>query len=347
MNRRDFIRTGAVAGMASTGMLQGACSSIISHQPSVTDRVRNLDMKTYLANLDATMGHVGGFTCDESRCDEPADQIGSAAVRSLCISSMFRDLPLEGQLHPGMQRRLWASMDQMDRAVFGNSVLIAQSGLVRDKEVIAAIKGPDNPGMAFLERFDRQAASVNLSRRKRFRLRSIGIDVVRQMRRKSPEYVFCEAWEKADQMRRTVEMCGSVQEADRRATIMRIGHDGYAAREREVSDIIQQWNSVALLSNDPNADAYAKADLDSANRLIKAGAWTLGVAGIVAAIGGLLALVDPMVTLIVSGTVGGILLIVGLIILSVGAAKKNRILKAHPELALKPDPRQATALFGK
>jgi hypothetical protein len=230
-------------------------------------------------------------------------------------------------------------MDEMDQAVFGNSIRVAQSGLMQDKEVIAAIKGPENPGMAVLERIDHLAARVKLSRRKRFRLRSIGIDVVRQMRRQSPERVFCEAWEKAEQMKRTADLCGSVQEADKRATIMRVGRNGYAARQQEISDIVQQWDSVARLSNTPVVDPYIVEDFHHAERLIKAGAWTLGVAGMVAAIGGLLALVDPMITVVMSGTIGGILLLVGLIILSVGAAKKHRILKDHPELAPEQDPK--------
>ncbi|MCP4604144.1 MAG: hypothetical protein GY847_27090 [Proteobacteria bacterium] len=385
MNRREFCRTGAVVGAAATGMIGTVSCGSISNRSTLSQRVARLDMDSYLAEFDTSMRRIDGFTCNSTNPCDAFDQLGRSATRSLGVSSMFRDLPLEGKLHPGMQRRVFSHLDEMDQSVFGGGEMIASSGLASDPGVIAAIQGPENPGMKFLERFDRHAADGKISNRKRYRLRKIGIDAVERMRRQCPEVVFDDAYAKVKQMQRTAELCGSVEEANRRATIMRVGREAYENREREIAQIIRYYDRQLIASNDPNfvpglneerpaalpattqksdssgvtepacpnnekcgrakdrksawdegfsageASAYKKAVLQErlthAEGVVTAGAWTLGVAGGVAAVGGILALVSPIITLVVSGTVGGTLLIVGLIILSVGGVKKNRVLR--------------------
>lgn len=389
MNRRELMKTGVAATVAATGMMGTvSCGSLVGRK-TLHERVASLDMNSYLKELDQCLAHIDGFTFDPHMQHGFFDEQGKAAARSLTLSSMFRDLPLEGQLHPGMQQRMFTQMQEMNNAVFGGGKLISDTGLATDPEVVAAIKGPDNPGLKFLERFDRHAAETKLSYHKRMRLRTIGIDAVDLMRRKSPEVAFHEAYGKVKQMHRTAELCGSVQSANERATLMRVGRHAYVNRQREIAEIVQYYDRQLIASGDPRfvaeqqnnpiptpvngatgtqmatakpscptiencdcqehrkiawdqgyvageAAAYKKATLqakmENATHLVSAGAWTLGVSLTVAAVGATFAVVSPITTAIVSGTVGGILLIIGLVILSVGAARKHR-LKSHLRLA--------------
>jgi uncharacterized membrane protein HdeD (DUF308 family) len=66
------------------------------------------------------------------------------------------------------------------------------------------------------------------------------------------------------------------------------------------------------------------ARYEAGMRVMKTGGWIMGASLIVAGVGGLLAMVDPIVTLVVSATIGGILLITGLIVLCVGAGMRHR-----------------------
>lgn len=407
MNRREFLRTGAATGVSTAGLFGAASCASRMNKLSRIDRAAMLEMNSYLAGLDESLAQIDKFSYDPDNPRAEYDHLGRTFTRSLAISSMFRDLPLEGQLHPGMQQRIWRSMIEMDDAVYRDCPTILQTGLAEDPMIEAAIKSQSNPGLTFLEKFDRQAGNARLSGKKRFRLRSIGMDAVQRMRRQSPSAVFTEAYDKALQMRRVVEGNGSVEETNRRATIMRLGHRAYEEREREINRIIRSWDEVLVASNDPRyaprlnlagqetasdpsvstpptdspdnepsqstdttkpcpacpeappceqqtklayeqgfaagkaltyEGAIREARLEGAKGLVSAGAWTLGVAGAIAAVGVGLVAVQPVITIVMSGTIGGALLITGLIILSVGYTRKKNILKesAKPEKAASP-----------
>jgi hypothetical protein len=71
-------------------------------------------------------------------------------------------------------------------------------------------------------------------------------------------------------------------------------------------------------------ETIKKARYDAGTRTMKTGAWIMGASLIIAGVGGILALVNPWVTVVLSATIGGVLLISGLIVLGVGAGMRSR-----------------------
>lgn len=389
MNRRTFCKVGAAAGIATTGIAGTVSCGSTFRQSTLAQRIARIDAESYFSDFDSSMSRIGRFACDEGNPCDVFDPIARSAIRSLNAATMFRDMPLEVKLHPQMQRRIFSHIGEMDNSVFGDSEKIASSQLLSDPRLVAALqtKGSNNPGLKFLERFDMQAAQGRLSRRKRYRLRKIGLDAVDRMRHQPPEVVFGDAHEKVKQMRRMAEMCGSVAEADKRLTVMREGRDAYDKRQREIANILEYYDQTLIASNDPkfipdsdherekevsssaapdpkgnaakNCDCTTESEhswkegfeagkdsireqfewqakFEGANGLIAAGAWTLGVGLTMGAIGAGLVAIDPIVTLVVSGTVGGLLLITGLIIMAVGGIKKSTLKAERAALQRSP-----------
>jgi hypothetical protein len=376
MDRRTFIQAGAASGAVMSVLGISSCASSLQPQKrSVSERIAALDMDGIFQSMDARMAKLDGFRCIDGCEDSVANEVGTNAVKVLGQSIMFRELPLEAQLHPQMQRRMLDGVNSMEEAVFGRDTYLAYNEYLQDPRLSSAVKSSSDPALKFLERFDRQAGAVGASRRTRYRLRSIGTDVVHRMRRSSPQAVFEDALQKARQMERTAELAGSIEEANRRATIRRLGVPALEAWERDIYDISAHWQSTGGLLVASNAaapdaavqTAYSSSSsaaimspsemspvaeeppltleeayrlgrmqgretavrelngqVESGRNMMEAGAWVMGIAATTALVGGILGLVDPMITAVMSATVGGILLVTGLIILAVGGAVKNR-----------------------
>ncbi|MCK9462040.1 MAG: DUF308 domain-containing protein [Proteobacteria bacterium] len=354
MERRSFIRSGVAAGVTAAGLcsLEGCSTSGLFAAGS--SRFVEPDVARHLADLRGGAASVEAFSFGTDGNDD-LDLIGRQAAGVLSTTQRFRDLPLEVQLHPEIQAYMHRSASDVDDVVWRHTSQIRSTGLLEDPALDAALRSRSNPGLQFLESFDEQAARTGMSAHKRMRLRRIGIESVNRMRHAGAKTALLDVQGKADRMWETAAALGSAAEADRRATILRVGEREYDRRRREVGEIVDHWERavgyapelyVAAAPQDPAsteaqlkaayergaADAKAQQSLETmknaryeaGTRVMKTGGWIMGASVIIAGIGGILALVNPIVTLVMSATIGGVMLITGLIVLCVGAGMRHR-----------------------
>jgi hypothetical protein len=121
MDRRDFIKKGAlgasgvVAGGAAPNPLEGVERPKARVLPPE-------DMEAYLATVDEGVARLSEWPLAErfpglKGSDFDGESLGRKALLSLYMAGMFGDLPVENQVHAGMQDRLWAAQPAMDEAL--------------------------------------------------------------------------------------------------------------------------------------------------------------------------------------------------------------------------------------
>jgi hypothetical protein len=114
LHRRDFIRAGTL----------GATGASLTSEPASTGATEPLpvsDMDEYLSRIDAGMERIAQWSPSSEfpghGGDSAAiDSLARKSLRTLFMTGMFADLPVEGQVHPGAQDRIWAAMPEMDEA---------------------------------------------------------------------------------------------------------------------------------------------------------------------------------------------------------------------------------------
>lgn len=263
--------------------------------------------------------------------DAHNDEMLRKVLRSLVLSSSFRSLSIEDQAHPGMQSRMWGSMGEMDEAVRGtNALLESLTPTERDELRQAMRDDPDLPNR-FVESLDAEAARAGVSPATRLQLRTAGLHACARIKQ-SPSLVIDEYTEKC---RKTIARSGSNEEILRRTTA-RIGDEATFAVQERLLAAHERWK-IALGQPATYTDGAPGAPppqpgqpqpgfpppppSNNAETLVTAGAVMLGISGALTGLGVGLLFAAGIAGAIVL-TVAGILLLVGLIVLIVGLARR-------------------------
>lgn len=348
MDRRDFLKFGAAAGAAAAGTgcvtdftSPPATPAIATYSPEQMDAfIRDLDAGMGAVSQHATLprilpkGVVNRFDPTDFG-DAKNDELLRKVLRSLVMSSSFRSLELEDQAHPGVQSRMWGSMGEMDDAVRETNALLESLTPTERDDLRQAMRDDPELPKRFIETLDEQAARANIPLATRLQLRAAGLHACARVKQ-SPSLVIDEYTEKC---KKTLARSGSNEEILRRTTA-RMGDEATWAVQARLLAAHERWK-IALGQPTTTTDG-APAPLPSAQPqpgqqvayvdrppptdngaegLVTAGAVMLGISGALTGLGvGLLFAVTIAGAIVL--TVAGILLLIGLIVLIVGLARR-------------------------
>jgi hypothetical protein len=215
MKRRDVLKAGAVGtasatiGCATTGYHGEASIGDASIGDATTAHA-------FLATLDHHLGltpkarFVDGYVAavhpDKPRSAatqkliDDNDELFRKMLRTLFITQSFRDLPVETQLHPAVQARMTAHLDEIDGTVFELCDKLDGITAEQRKQLRAKLRDQPDIAMEIGEVLDRHAAAAGLSRSRRKQLRSMMSETAFRLRHEAPGALIDEYTAKVTRM---------------------------------------------------------------------------------------------------------------------------------------------------
>jgi hypothetical protein len=204
MKRRDVLKAGA-AGAASATI---GCATTVDHREGHREGHREASIGA-AANADAflaTLDHHLGLTAQARFVDgyvaavhpekprsvatqlliEDHDELFRKMLRTLFITQSFRDLPVETQLHPAVQDRMSAHLDEIDETVFALTDRLDGMTTEQRRQLRATLRDRPDAAMEIGEVLDQHAAAAGLSRARRKQLRSMMAETAFRLRHEAP-----------------------------------------------------------------------------------------------------------------------------------------------------------------
>jgi hypothetical protein len=261
MERREFLRKGAVAGAGVVAAGSGGCAGLGGLEPPVA-LFSTADMKRFIDRLDGAMDAVSTTHAVDRllppgvknplAADDPdwmkGDRLFRKALRSLLLAGSFGDLAEEDRMHPGMQARMFRSLGEMDEAMLGMNDHLAGLTPTERADLAQRLRADPDLGMRIVEALDAEAARVGVPFARRLQLRTIAIDACARLKQ-SPGLFIEEYTTKVEKIG---ARSGSVAETERRLAA-RMGEDAFWAYKERLTTAARRWD-VALASTS-NSDA--------------------------------------------------------------------------------------------
>lgn len=255
MDRRDFLRAGAVAG-GSLGLGAMGCGAVMDGMtavpvPSVAD-LAALDMDGFLKSLDVSLGFIQSSSTLDSIVPKDvqigarkdprfahAEELVRKTLRSLLLTGSFNDLPEEGRAHPGMQARLWSSLREMDDAVLGMNSMLASLAPTERSDITRFMR--DEPTMAprILEALDDEAVKAGVNEKRRNHLRDVGKHACFRMRQSTS--LLIDDYD--DKVKKVSARDNSVTGFERRL-MAQMGEEAFWQLHRRTFALAQAWQQV-------------------------------------------------------------------------------------------------------
>lgn len=314
MDRRDFLEKGAAIGVAGAAALASpSCTFLPQFLQKETWQAMLPNMARYLVLVDGGLLHIekGGILAGFAGCGphpEDKEALATKSLKTLYVTGMFGDLPEKGQLHPGMQERVWKAMPDINKAVFGTMGHIESLTPSEKTEMQKILKRRGSPAMQICEALDGQAASCGVSQERRRQTRKMFSYVSMRLAHQHPDILFDELLKKS---RKIAALGGSVEDAEK-LLAARLGHDELLRRKAQYPVIMEEWRQAC--GSNPTVPGE--------NAMIVGGV-VMGIGAVVLAGGGIgLAVTGSLGGIIVASTImtiGGVILLAGLITLIVGA----------------------------
>lgn len=358
MERRDFLRAGTLAGAAplfipSEASADPGAPGGLKKIPD--ERLTAAEMDAFLARLDHGMARVSTQAGALRIPRDPARPLLAAdiedenrgkrhietSMRSLLLAGSMHDLPLHGQVHPGMQRRLWDGLPEMDAAITGTQDLIA--GMSAADRLDLGLRARKDPqfAMRIVEYVDGQAGVAGVSSRRRVHLRHLAGQIAWRMKHQSPSAVIEEY---AGKVERIHARGGAFADIQRRMTAA-LGERAFWDLQERAGVLAATWQDAPpadpgvgtpggggaiMVPVDPQqpvpATQPAQPVKKSGTGLMTAGGICLGLGVVVTTVGVAVAVANGGANWIAGAfiiTPGAILVIVGIILLAVGAARSS------------------------
>jgi hypothetical protein len=320
MDRRKFLKTSLAAGVTGTTLLgASSCASVKFLEGSVPDEPAP-DVDDVVARMDAGMARISAWNPlddflgpqAEGKDLTAANSVARNAIKSLYVTAMFSDLPVESQLHPRIQKRIKTALPEIGAAADQMRQHLENHCDVSDEQIQGCLNQDDEPGMRFLEQFNELAADNGITAQRRLQIRAMTTNILWRLKHQPPELLIQECNDKMER----VAMSTGPDAAARRLVAARVTEEAFWTWQQQ---------------DDPNEDVsdYAKWSEENPSgvqtqkrkeepplstrgaRMMGIGMLMLGV-GVGVAAGG----VWPGVFL---GTVGAVFFLIGLVKLLVGA----------------------------
>ena len=334
MDRRDFLKAGAVLlSTTEAGCAPGQHAASPAPLPDLEETLAKMDRD--LARIDSqnVRRHFDGLVprgllVPDLKAEEA---LLRGSVKALYLSGSFRDLPLEAQLHPGIQARLWKNAPQLDAAVLGMQAQLASFTDAELLEVRNALRADPLLLPRVVECLDAASAEAEIQPERRLKMRSLMKSLGWRMQHQSPRTVLGEYVEK---MHRMGTREGTLAEHERRIAATMTEQAFFDYRER-VDRIAARWQEQGAGAGDgrdfvaegltyvgPGSDGLSVGlRMMGFGAISFVGGWAL--VGLGAGVmdkhgpGEVIAGVGVVVT-----TIGGLSMIIGLIVTIINAIRK-------------------------
>lgn len=326
VGRRDFLKASTLAGVSAGALGCAGRNEGLLVVPGETLSVQN--MEAYLARLDSSMHMIATaespipqfFPKGKFDKNDPVlkkgDELLRKNMRSLMLVGSFKDLPEEGRVYPGMQNRLWTSMNEMDEAMLGMHKAVKELTPTERVEIGRALKADPDLGMRIIGAIDEEAGKFGVSMERRMHLRSLAAQACARLKQSSTMFLDEYVTKTEKVMTRSLD-----PEDVQRQLMASIGEKEFFAMRDRHERYIERWQ-IAQASTDPQSTngswIQKPAQEIPGTGAIKVGAVLLGVGVLVFGLGAIMVAAGNEVGLFV-GTVGALLGIGGLITLIVGA----------------------------
>jgi hypothetical protein len=314
MDRRDFLKKGAVAGAAGAATLtSGSCAFLPQFLHAEKWPAFLPSMDRYLLLVDGGLAKIdrGGILVGFAGGGQHPPEKETLAVKSLktlYMTGMFGDLPEKGQLHPGMQNRMWKAMPEMDEAVNGTISHIESLDGHEKAELHKLLKRRTSPVMDIGNALDAEAEQCSVSAERRRQMRKMFSYMAMRLAHQSPDLLFDELVKKSKKM---ASLGGRIEDVEKIAAA-RVGKQELHRRKLYYSALADEWRQTCGF--DPDVPG---------NKALLGGGIVMGL-GAVILIGGGLALATGAFAGAILMTVGGVLLLAGMITMIAGAVIRYR-----------------------
>ena len=290
MERRDFLAAMAAAATAASRDPLGAAG--LPPVPN-EDSGAGDEMTRYVRRVDAGMQRIAEWSATKSAPDFSGDRAATDALarnafQSMFLVGMFGDLPLEKQLHEGMQQRMEDAMPMFDDAVDGMQAFVASRTEDDLARVHAALRA-DGVQKKLVDAIVTEAERTGVSDKRSKQLRKMLDHVAWRLANQPPQLVITEY---AEKMKRVAEADIAIE-----------------ARQRRLAAQLAE-------------DAFWAADQSVRQRRINKGAKTMGVGLLITGVGGAIVAAGAFPGVFIM-TAGVVTMIVGLFILIVGLATSD------------------------
>ena len=301
MDRRNFLKrgtlgvSGAVAASGIPEPTKAAEKKPVVPPPS--------DMDEYVRRVDAGIARLAELPIADNFPEFQGDpellnDLGRKAMHALYVTGMFGDLPVENQLYPAIQDRLWASQETMDEALQDMTAFLR----TRTPAELAAVRATlrDRPEVLhrIIRTVDDESVLSELSEPRRTQLRTMLTEAAWRLEAQPPRLIIDEYVSKVER---------------------------FTASDIE-SEARQRWLAARV-----GEEVFWQAQDSLRQRRISRGLRAMGIGALLFAAGVVLVSIgnsdsgsdnDALIALgLVPGiTVGSIFFVVGFIILLVGAA---------------------------
>ncbi len=208
MDRRKFIEIGAGAGAAGIVSLSSAsCAPALPQMGSLggSPGKSRQDLDLHLATLDRGLGLLAEANLAGSPTwpgYQEKNQLTRDALRTLYFSGMLGDLPIESQIAPQVQQRLWQMAPEVDSTVASMTDYLEHLTSSEWAELQLFLRYRNNPAMVLAEELTDHAAMHGMSRSRRLQTRAIITNTALRLRSQPPEAVVGEYLET---MRKTAD----------------------------------------------------------------------------------------------------------------------------------------------
>ena len=362
LERRDALKIAAGAVLLSGAPGCASSPRQAASVADVAARLDPAAADAILANIDKRLASLGNASLpadvlplsklprgpEFDRELEASRSLVRKAVRTLYLTGRFLDMPDEMKVHPGVQSRVWAMQSEMDDAVLGMTERLERMTPDEHRRVRAYLEKDELFGERLAKVIESTARDDGLSFQRTFGVRSSVLHMSRRMSAQPPGLVIDPLISKV----RRIEAHPRSNEEESRRMAARVGEQAFWEHQARVALLHQAWTTrlgpagvrasmttaghlgsggvLATTTAAAGTIYYPEPKPSAGSRTVSSGGIIMGF-GLGSVLLGLIfaglasatatdALYIPAVVLGV--TVGPILLVVGLIVVIVGAIIK-------------------------
>lgn len=270
MERRSFLKAGAVAG-GSVGLGALGCGAVLEGMSAVpvptVAELQALDMDGFLKRMDTSLGFIRSTSTldgivprevqDGARKDprfERSEDLVRKTLRSMLLVGSFGDLPEAGRVHPGVQARMWSSLQEMDEAVLGMNRMLTSLTPTERSDISRFMREDPTAAPRILGALDDEAVKAGVSDRRREHLREVGKHACFRMRQSTSLFVD----EYGDKVKKVSVRDSSVESFQRRL-MAQMGEGAFWEFHRRQFALAQAWQHVPGVAQaaPPGAPTFA------------------------------------------------------------------------------------------
>ncbi|MDH5382984.1 MAG: hypothetical protein OEW75_19165, partial [Cyclobacteriaceae bacterium] len=245
MKRRGFIKggVGTIATSASIGFSPGKLIA-----PSWL-KVTPKEMDNFLVGLDKTMNQIADFTKSgqfiNALLNKPSSHNDSDSIlfrktmRTLLLVGNFGDLSTQAQVHPGIQKRLKYSENEINSTVYEIKKLLKSLTKKDHNQIKNILNNDSNIGDLVLEAIDLETLNIYVPPRRRVQLRTMGKRIIKRLKH-SPEMFINEYLEKAEK----IENFPNSEEEARKILAKQVGEQNFNDRVKEAEIEANNWHNL-------------------------------------------------------------------------------------------------------